>query len=115
MKLPEGFLENLKVNLKDDFVQYLSKFNDSPFRGLRVNTLKVSVERFKQLVDFKLKQTPFCDEGFYIDNELKGLGNHPLHHAGAFYLQEPSAMSAVAALQVEKGDRVLDLCAAPGG
>ena len=42
-------------------------------------------------------------------------GKAPLHEAGAYYIQEPSAMSAAELLEVEPGDVVCDLCAAPGG
>jgi NOL1/NOP2/sun family putative RNA methylase len=42
-------------------------------------------------------------------------GKHPYHAAGLYYLQEPSAMAVVEALQVRPGLRVLDLAAAPGG
>ena len=115
MNLPNGFLDCMKETLKDDFADYLKYLKNPPFRGLRVNTLKADIKKITEKLDFETKQIPFCKEGFYIDNDIKGLGNHPFHHAGAFYLQEPSAMSAVEALKVEKGDKVLDLCAAPGG
>ena len=72
-------------------------------------------EKLCSLLDFELKKTPFCDEGFYIPSDVKSIGNNPLHHAGAFYVQEPSATSAVTMLDVREGDYVLDLCAAPGG
>ena len=115
MNLPDGFLECMKETLKDDFSDYLEYFDKPAFRGLRVNTLKADIEKVTKNLDFDTKQVPFCKEGFYISNDIKGLGNHAFHHAGAFYLQEPSAMSAVEALDVQKGDKVLDLCAAPGG
>ena len=56
-----------------------------------------------------------CDEGYYIPQNVKSLGNNPLHLAGAFYIQEPSATSAVTMLDVRENDFVLDICAAPGG
>ena len=115
MNLPDGFLDCMKETLKKDFDEYLKYLEQPAFRGLRVNTLKADLKSVLEKLPFKTKETPFCKEGFYIDNDIKGLGNHPFHHAGAFYLQEPSAMSAVEALGVEKGDKVLDLCAAPGG
>lgn len=114
MNLPEKFLDCIKNTLKDDFNDYYKLLNNPPFRGLRVNTVKATSDILNKL-NFETEPTPFCKDGFYIDNDLKGVGNNPLHHAGAFYLQEPSAMSAVEALGVEKGDFVLDMCAAPGG
>lgn len=111
------FLNRMKLLLGDDFENFLKFYNEpeSHFRGLRVNTLKCSPEKLNKLLDFELKNTPFCEEGFYIPENVKSLGNNPLHHAGAFYIQEPSATSAVTMLDVQEGDYVLDLCAAPGG
>ena len=106
----------MKSMLGDEYDEYLQYYNSSDnFRGLRVNTLKCTADKLKALLDFELEPAPFCDEGFYIPPFVSSVGNNPLHHAGAFYVQEPSATSAVTMLKVEKGDKVLDLCAAPGG
>lgn len=109
------FFNKMKDVLGERFDEYKALFNNEPYRAIRVNTLKISNEKLKQLMpDILLDKTPFCDEGYYIDSSTEHIGNHPLHHAGAFYVQEPSAMSAVEALDIKKGDKVLDLCAAPG-
>ena len=109
------FFEKMKSLLGDEMDDFLKFYNDDNFRGLRVNTLKCSVEKLKSLLDFDLVPTPFCKEGFYLPKDVASIGNSPLHHCGAFYVQEPSATSAVTMLNVQKGDKVLDLCAAPGG
>ncbi len=111
----EKFLLRMKTLLKDEYEEFLKYYEGDNFRGLRVNTIKCTSEKLKSLLNFELKNTPFCKEGFYIPKEVTSLGNNPLHHAGAFYIQEPSATSAVEMLSVEEGDFVLDLCAAPGG
>ncbi len=106
----------MKNLLADEYEEWLKFYNSGDvFRGLRVNTLKCGADKLAKHIGFELKPTPFCRDGFYIPSEITGIGNHPLHHAGAFYVQEPSATSAVTMLGVQKGDRVLDLCAAPGG
>ena len=108
----------MKTLLGGEFDAFLKIYNsDRSFRGLRVNTLKCSADKLRGLLGFPLEPTPFCPDGFYIPvpDGVVSLGNHPLHHAGAFYIQEPSASSAVEMLEVEQGDIVLDLCAAPGG
>lgn len=110
-----GFLLRMKSLLGDEYNEFLKYYEAENFRGLRVNTMKCSSDKLKTLLDFELKQTPFCNEGYYIPNDVVSLGNNPLHHCGAFYIQEPSATSAVEMLGVEQGDFVLDLCAAPGG
>lgn len=114
ISLPENFLECIKKTLGEDYAGYLDSLSAEPFRGLRVNTLKANAD-ILHFLPFKCSPAPFCTDGYYISGSLTGIGNHPLHHAGAFYMQEPSAMCAVTALDVQKGDRVLDLCAAPGG
>lgn len=111
----KDFLLRMKSLLGDEFDDFLKFYNSENFRGLRVNTIKCSPEKLGKLLDFKLINTPFCSEGFYIPENVTSLGNSPLHHAGAFYIQEPSATSAVEMLDVQKDDFVLDLCAAPGG
>lgn len=105
----------MKSLLGDEFPEFLKYYDRPEHRGLRVNTLKCSPGRLAQLLGIELEPTPFCKEGRYIPDDAQGLGNSPLHHCGAFYIQEPSATSAVELLGVEKGDFVLDLCAAPGG
>lgn len=111
----DEFLFRIKSLLGDDFDEFLKFYENENYKGLRVNTLKCSAEKLRMLVDFELVNTPFCNEGFYIPSDVTSLGNSPLHHCGAFYIQEPSATSAVEMLGVEKNDFVLDLCAAPGG
>lgn len=114
MILPEKFLYRMKNILGDEYTQFLDEYKKEPFKGLRVNTLKCSVEKFKEISGIQLTPSPFSPLSFYIDSDLK-LGNSPLHHCGAFYLQEPSASSAVTALDIQPNDKVLDLCSAPGG
>ncbi len=109
------FLNRMKTLLGDEYDEFLRFYNGDNFRGLRVNTLKCSADKLRAALGFEFKSTPFCPDGFYIPPEVESLGKHPLHHAGAFYIQEPSATSAVEMLGVERGDYVLDLCAAPGG
>ncbi len=98
---------NLTQSLKEIFD--ISEYIGTPaFCGLRTNPLKQV-----NSLPFALKPCPFFKNGYYIDDSQK-TGNHPLHFAGAYYIQEPSAMSALSALQVQKDDVVLDICAAPG-
>lgn len=87
--------------------------NTKPFCAVRVNPLRLSADEFEKIAPFELKKCPFHKHGYYISDEDKS-GKHPLHYAGAYYIQEPSAMSAVTALDVNENDIVLDACAAPG-
>ncbi len=130
MKLPIEFENRMKKMLGPDFDNYLASFELQSYQGLRVNNLKVSPEDFLELTDdtVTIDKTAFSpvdwtDNGFYIgsavqnDGDIKGIkpSKHPYYFAGMYYLQEPSAMSTASLLPVEEGDRVLDICAAPGG
>ena len=109
------FLERMRGLLGDEYEAFLRYYEGDNFRGLRVNTLKCTPGKLHELLDYELKPTPFCPNGFYLPADVQSPGNSPLHHCGAFYIQEPSATSAAEMLGVEDGDFVLDLCAAPGG
>lgn len=113
--MKQDFLNRMQEMLKDEYEQYLNTLDQPVYRGLRVNTLKISAEAFQSLQLFDVQPTPFAKESFYIDANLSGVGNHPCHLSGMIYLQEPSASSAVSVLDPQENDWVLDLCAAPGG
>ena len=114
--LPQDFLNNIKNLLsQSDYDSFLNSYNKHHYKGIRVNTLKTDSVTLKSLLNFTLTNSPFCNDGFYIPYDTKNLGKSPLHHCGAFYVQEPSATSAVTVLDVKPYDKVLDLCSAPGG
>ena len=115
MILPNDFLNEIKKVLGNDTDEYIKAFNEPPYRGISVNRLKTTPEKLIPLLDFETKKSPFYSDGYYIPSDITGIGASPLHHAGGFYVQEPSASSAVELLEIQKGDFVLDLCAAPGG
>lgn len=108
MEYPQRFIERMTALCGDAW-----EFSgEQPQRGLRVNTLKATAEAVAKAVP--LQRVPFCEDGFAVAADHKA-GADPLHHAGAYYMQEPSAMSAVTVLAPQPEERVLDLCAAPGG
>jgi NOL1/NOP2/sun family putative RNA methylase len=113
--LPQKFLEDMKEILKDEYEDFIKSYEEPKTTGLRVNTLKMSKERLLSLDLFSMTQIPWANEGFYYDETVDRPGKNPLHEAGAYYLQEPSAMSVVPKVDIKEGDKVLDMCAAPGG
>jgi NOL1/NOP2/sun family putative RNA methylase len=112
--LPEDFKIRMKHILKEDYENFLNTYSREPFKAIRVNTLKVSLENFIDISPFKITgSVPWEKRGLYINDEKPG--RHPYHEAGLFYVQEPSAMSVIPCAGIEKNQKVLDLCAAPGG
>ncbi len=113
--LPEQFIERMRRGLGDEFPRFIACYDEPPKRGLRVNTLRLGPGEFAAVSPWRLEPTGILGEGF-IALDAEGVGQHPYHAAGLFYMQEPSAMSAVAAsLADDSGLKVLDMCAAPGG
>ncbi len=115
MYLPEPFLEEMKILLGDEYEAWMESYeNSESFRALRVNTKKICPKELQALSAFSLQPVPWTKNGFYLQGDLQA-SKHPYYAAGLYYLQEPSAMTPAACLPIEEGDRVLDLCAAPGG
>ena len=115
MDLPEKFQVRMKALLQDEYDAFKEAMQKPAHRGFRRNPLKCSFETLTEKLPFSLTPSPFSPDGYCIPNNIDKIGSLPLHHAGAFYVQEPSATSAVTVLNPLPGDRVLDLCAAPGG
>ncbi len=116
MEFRQEFIQRM-TRLTGDF-HWMDGYKSPPRRGLRVNTLKCSGGMLRALwahtYGEPLVPTPFAPDTFYVPDEHRA-GADPLHHAGAYYMQEPSATTAVLALAPRPGERILDLCAAPGG
>ena len=113
MKINQVFLDRMRDILGDEYDDFYVSLNESIQKSIYVNENKISVKKFKEIVDFEIEQIPYEKAGFYVDNLKKG--RHQLHHAGAFYMQEPSAMFTINSIKFNGDERVLDMCAAPGG
>ena len=108
--LPEAFLKRMEQQLGNEYPDFLNSLERPRAVALRFNPLKGE----RPGLNFVGEQVPWEPEGFYYDPEARP-GLHPYHEAGVYYLQEASAMSAVALLEPQPGERICDLCAAPGG
>ncbi|MBQ7583282.1 MAG: RsmF rRNA methyltransferase first C-terminal domain-containing protein [Lachnospiraceae bacterium] len=117
--MPEGFTERIKKDLGDEADSFLGAFFDAPKRGFRINTLKTDGRTEREIAG-GLERIPWEEHGYYYGTSLQDAyastpGRMPMHSAGAYYIQEPSAMAPVTFLDVRPDMCVLDLCAAPGG
>lgn len=114
-KLPDAFLIRMRQMLgfeSDELFESL-KNNDS-YKGLRVNTLKISSNDFLKQAPWNMEPVPWVKNAWYCEKGSSP-ASHPMYRAGLYYLQEPSAMTPADRFPAEPGDRVLDMCAAPGG
>lgn len=112
--IPESFIERMRELLGDELDSFLNCYNDKHNAGIRVNTLKLSPETFSEISPVSISPVPWIRNGFYYDENDRA-SKHPYYYAGLYYIQEPSAMTPASLLPVRPGDKVLDLCAAPGG
>lgn len=100
--------------LGEAYPAFLRSYEDNKYQALRVNPWKASAQEVQEKSSFHLKQVPWEPNGFYYESDDQP-GKHPWHEAGVYYIQEPSAMAPAAYLEAQPSERILDLCAAPGG
>ena len=112
--LPIEFKERMRKLLGDEAEALLRELEEGENqRAFRVNGLKISTKDFQAVNKLDAEPIPHVPDGFYTGEEKPG--NTAAHHSGMIYMQDPGAMATVCALNVKRGDRVLDCCAAPGG
>ena len=108
--LPEAFLKRMESQLGSEYPAFLASLERPRAVALRFNPLKGE----RPQLPFVGQSVPWEPEGFYYDPDSRP-GLHVFHEAGVYYLQEASAMAPVALLDPQPGEKVCDLCAAPGG
>lgn len=115
IQLPEAYSESMRKLLGEEYKDYECSLQQESYAALRINTGKISREKWEKICPFQVAEVPWTDKGFYYNPTIVHPAKHPYYFAGLYYIQEPSAMIPASILPVEPGDRVLDLCAAPGG
>lgn len=114
MRLPTAFVNAMKQRLGEEFEAFMKSYEEIVRAGIRINTIKTQIDKVIAHLPYPAASIPWTKDGFYTPPEARP-GKHPFYYAGLYYIQEPSAMSPVELLDVQPGDYVLDLCAAPGG
>ena len=114
ISLPAAFLNRMEQQLGGEFPDFTASYSRKRTYGLRVNISKITPEEFEQICPFEIRPIPWIHGGYFYDEDARP-SRCPLYRAGLYYLQDPGAMIPASLLPVEEGDRVLDLCAAPGG
>ncbi len=112
--LPQAFLQRMKEMLGEEYPLFLESYKETKNQALRLNPLKGEGGRFLELSPFLMEPVLWEENGYYYDENHKP-GKHPYHEAGVYYIQEASAMLPAALLETQPGEKILDLCAAPGG
>ena len=116
--LPQEFLERMENMLGEEYPAFLKSYDIARYQALRLNPQKGDDVSFLNRGGFSLERVPWAEHGYYYTAKDTP-GKHPYHEAGVYYIQEPSAMAPAAYLTRQMadgaGERILDLCAAPGG
>lgn len=116
--LPQDFVDRMKDMLGEEYAPFLASYDGERHQALRVNTRKGDKTVFLERSPFHLTPVSWCENGYYYSSEDTP-GKHPYHEAGVYYIQEPSAMAPaeylISGMTDAKEERILDLCAAPGG
>lgn len=123
--LPQEFLERMEQMLGEEYPAFLASYEKNEQKALRLNPVKGDAGQLKEMLPFSLRPVPWEKNGFCYGQEGTP-GKHPYHEAGLYYIQEPSAMAPVSFLMADVyeekaegehrySERILDLCAAPGG
>ncbi len=115
IQLPQAYIAQMKRLLGEaGFFAYERALSQPVTRALRINLLTHPDGMPPRAVEGLGERVPWAQGAYFVEDGARP-GLSPLHEGGLFYLQEPSAMTAVSALSPQPGERVLDLCAAPGG
>ena len=112
MQYSDKFINKMNVLLGNESQAFFDALEKPISKAITVNTLR-QPQNFENLIECNYRQIPKINNGYIVDN-LK-VGKHILSHLGVIYSQEPSAMYPVQMLDIQEGDIILDLCAAPGG
>lgn len=112
--LPQDFIDRMQAMLGDEYEAFEKSYAQEKYQSLRINPLKAEKDIFLKQAPFHLTPVSWCGDGYYYE-AADTPGKHPYHEAGVYYIQEPSAMAPVEYLDAMPGERILDLCAAPGG
>ena len=114
IKLPEEFTGRMRDMLGSEYNNFLESYESTRNNALRICELKTSLDKFQAQAPFYMEPVSWVKNGFFYKKE-DGVSTHPYYRAGVYYLTEGSAMTPADRLPIQKGDKVLDLCAAPGG
>jgi NOL1/NOP2/sun family putative RNA methylase len=100
--------------LGEEYPDFLASFAEEQYQAMRFRRLPAKGTAFFPVEEKGLLSVPWAENAYYYPPDLRP-GKHPYHMAGVYYIQEPSAMYPVTILDPRPGERILDLCAAPGG
>lgn len=110
-QLPNEFTQRMQELLGETYPAFEKSLQESPVKGVKLNRKKGDLSALTETLWGD--PIPYGEKGYY--DPVEKIGNHPYHHAGVLYVQEPAAMMPPCTVEIPENGVVLDLCAAPGG
>ncbi len=119
MKLPDSFIKRMEKILGSDAGAFFAAHDMAPVKAFHLNKARIDAAAFEEWLSaqnglFAVKMPGGYGYSYSFSDDST-IGSLPLHHAGAIYSQDPSAMLPAGCLDIQKDMRILDMCAAPGG
>ena len=105
MSLPKDFLDKMQTLLKEEYEAFINSYEQEKSLGLRVNTLKTTLDQFETLNKFDLKSIPWVPEGYFYQQADRP-GKHPYHEAGVYYIKNRVRCQLGLLLKLLPGEKV---------
>src|SRR5262249_15643492 len=102
---------------QEELEKFLGANNENPGLTLRINKIKIAPTEFLSLLkerNIGYQGSAFIDY-FIRVKSLSAIAQMNLFQSGYFTVQDESAALPVLLLAPQSGERVIDVCAAPGG
>lgn len=113
MNLPNDFIQKINSLLGSDSQAFFEALERLAQKGITLNNSRMRKDCFVANFDEEIEEIPMVDNGYYVGNFK--FAENLFNHLGVIYSQEPSAMYPIELLDIQPNDRVLDVCASPGG
>ncbi len=114
LMINESYHNKLDSIFQQNKEKYIDILDKEPNFGIRFNSLKIKNNTIFAKLGIEKDKVQWAENGYYLKAE-DSVTKNPLYEAGAYYIQEPSAMIPASVIDIQEGDVVLDMCAAPGG
>ncbi|MDD5423985.1 MAG: RsmB/NOP family class I SAM-dependent RNA methyltransferase [Candidatus Omnitrophica bacterium] len=116
-ELPGEFLDKIKAIYPSVFPKVCETFLHKKEQTFRINSLKTALPELKEDLDrqgIRYRELHWPKGSFILRSENKEIQRSAAYIDGKIYMQNVSSMIPPLLLEPKKGEKILDLCAAPG-
>ena len=113
--LPQLFLDRMKQMLEEEYPAFLNSYEDARYQALRINPSKTDRNRFAEETSFHLQPVPWEANGVFITKRKISRENIRITRRACTIFRSRVPWHRLHIWDAQPGEKVLDLCAAPGG